>query len=1038
MTAPLQLRTFGDFLLERVHEDGTAETVYRAGKLLALLLHLTIRDERPQRRAELADLFWGDEAPEKARASLRQAIASLHRLLGESALIATRETVELAPGTVETDHERFLDAVRRHDVDGVMTLYRGSFLAEEPRAGAVFERWAGVERVRLRQLFLEEMQGGVSAALQTNEIGRATEIARAIRVAEPEEAEGVRLLFDALGAGGRRSDARRVIETFVTHLAQSEETLPPDLVDRLERVRVTDEDRVGDAASLEGLGATLVGRETVLSELIAAAEQARRGTCRSVMLVGVSGSGKSRVLDEFDARLRLRGSRTIRIGLRPTMRGVSYAGLAEIIREFALLPGALGVSPVTAATLVEFLPELRRLFPVAVLSSASETDRLRRRMDALLDLTGAIADRRAVSVLIDDAQYLDAETLAVLRTLPSLKEIRLLLVLAAWTPILDGTDGVEVLELPPLPAESIRQMLEGEARWTGANWEGPFVDRLVAITGGLPYFTIGVVQSLRNAGILSTTGGVWSAVDPGRVVDQIASHHSQSFEVGSLTDVERTLLQILSVWGRAIPDLALCEIARTVSIGATEESCRAALDGLEVRGLILMREGAWVLAHDTIAEALRPAEGPRAWNEIRRATVGWWMAQPALDLPMLEHLALLCAIGDDLPLAVALVESVTRSGRWHRGHLLSAEQLAIRLAVASGRPDWGAQLYRAMGWMARRSRRQLAWFAAAVALGCVSLLVTIVMLWPRLRIEVEPLGDTLPASRLGTLHVQPRVGVFNGFGRRLRLSGQVRVRGQSGTRLIGDTIIELTDGRAQFQKLALTDYVVDSSGNGTPVPQHLHFEVSGLIVGASSPIRGMIGPTSDGIRIIRAVINGQTLDSTLTARIPVGTPLEVELTFSYTTPETTVNYVVGAGPTWLDPQTSVIRLAGLPRPIIDAWQTVEFEVSAARRPGHHHLLLLFRAEDSVDHLFSATNWAAGPPVWGDGNDLTTVITEAQVQELRREGVFQFDRYLQGRYRTQQAQLPGLGRRLMRYRDVYQALTPIQGAAIEVDFVEPPR
>jgi len=166
--------------------------------------------------------------------------------------------------------------------------------------------------------------------------------------------------------------------------------------------------------------------------------------------------------------------------------------------------------------------------------------------------------------------------------------------------------------------------------------------------------------------------------------------------------------------------------------------------------------------------------------------------------------------------------------------------------------------------------------------------------------------------------------------------------------------------------------------------------------------------------------------------------LEVELTFSYTTPETTVNYVVGAGPTWLDPQTSVIRLAGLPRPIIDAWQTVEFEVSAARRPGHHHLLLLFRAEDSVDHLFSATNWAAGPPVWGDGNDLTTVITEAQVQELRREGVFQFDRYLQGRYRTQQAQLPGLGRRLIRYRDVYEALTPIQGAAIEVDFVEPPR
>lgn len=1038
MTAPLQLRTFGDFLLERVHEDGTTETVYRAGKLLALLLHLGIRGERPQRRVELADLFWGDEAPEKARASLRQAIASLHRLLGESALIATRETVQVAPGTVETDRDRFLGAVQRHDVDGVMTLYRGSFLAGEPRAGAAFERWVGVERVRLRQLFLEVMQGAVSTALQTNEIGRATEIARAVRVAEPDEAEGVRLLFDALGAGGRRSDACRVIETFANHLAQGEETLPPDLVQRLERARVADADRLRDAASLEGLGATLVGRETVLSELIAAAEQARRGRYRSIMLVGVSGSGKSRVLDEFDARLRLRGSRTIRIRLLPTMRALPFAGLAEIIRELSRLPGALGVSTVTAATLVEFLPELRRLFPAAVLSRVSETDRVRRRLDALLDLTEAVADRRALSVLIDDAQHLDAETLSALRALPRLQEVRLLLVLAAWTPMLDGTDGLEVLELPPLPAASVREMLEDAAHWTGATWEGPFVDRLVATTGGLPRLIIGIVRSLRDAGILGTEGGVWSTADPGRLVDQIASHRAQGLEVERLTDMERTLLQILSLWGRAIPDPALCGIARTLSIGASADSCRAALDALEVQGLVLMRQGAWVLAHDTIAEVLRLPEDPTVWDRIRRATVGWWMSQPALDLPTLEHLALLCALGDDLPLAVALVESVTRDTRWLRTQLLSAGQLSSRLAAASGRPDWAAELYRAMGWIVRRSRHQLAWFAAAVALGCVFLLVFIVLLWPRLRIEVEPLGDAEPVSRAGTLHVQPRVGVFNGFGRRLRIRGQVRVRGQPGTQLIGDTILELTDGRAQFQKLALADYVVDSNGNGNPVPQHLHFEASGLIVGTSSRILGMIGPTSDGIRIIRAVINGQALDSTLTARIPVGTPLHVELTFSYTTPQTTVNYVVGAGPTWLDPQSSVIRLAGLPRPIVDAWQTVEFDVIAARRPGHHHLLVLFRAEDSVDHLFSATNWAFGPPVWGDGNDLVTVISEAQVQELRREGVFHFDRYLQGPYRTQQAQPPLGGRRLMRYQNVYEDRTPIQGAAIEIDFVEPPR
>jgi len=241
--------------------------------------------------------------------------------------------------------------------------------------------------------------------------------------------------------------------------------------------------------------------------------------------------------------------------------------------------------------------------------------------------------------------------------------------------------------------------------------------------------------------------------------------------------------------------------------------------------------------------------------------------------------------------------------------------------------------------------------------------------------------------------------------------------------------------------LVLTDFVLDSSGGGlTPVPQRLRFHGSGLIVGTSTLIHGMVGATSDGIRIIRASINGQELDSTLTARIPAGTPLQVELTFSYTTPATTVNYVVGAGPTWLDPRTSVIRLAGLPRPVIDAWQSVEFDVPASPSPGHHHLLILFRAEDSVDHLFSATNWAMGAPIWGDGNDIAATVTEAQVQALRRDGRFSYDLYLQSPYRTKQAQPVLSGRRInRRLWEVTQfESTPIQGAAIEIDFFQPGR
>jgi len=553
MTTPLQLRTFGDFLLERVHEDGTTETVYRAGKLLALLLHLTIRGEIPLRRAELADLFWGDEVPERARASLRQAIASLHRLLGDSVLVATRETIQLAPGAVDTDRGRFTDAVARRDVDAVVTLYRGSFLATEPRVGAQFERWVDAERRRLRRSYLLVMEGAVSEAMQAGEVTRATELARAVRVAEPSEADGVRLLFDALSAVGRRSDARWVIEAFADQVGSAPEDLPTALVQRLERVRESGEptvremERPFDAAALSGLGAELAGRDTILTALIAAAERARLGTPSSIMLTGVSGSGKSRVLDEFEARLRLRGARTMRVRLLPAMRTVPYSGLADILRALAAMPGAIGVSAVTAASLVEFLPELRSEFPAAEVPTIVVADQVRRRQEALLDLASAVAERRAISLLVDDGQYLDPQSLAVLRGIPRLRATRLLCVVAAWTPVLDGTDGVEVLDLPPLSATSIEEMLQPVATWTGAGWEAPFVDRLAATTQGLPQLVIQRVRELLREGALRTEGGSWSTADPEGLLRRVTEEQALAIDLGPLTDTSRLLTRIISV-----------------------------------------------------------------------------------------------------------------------------------------------------------------------------------------------------------------------------------------------------------------------------------------------------------------------------------------------------------------------------------------------------------------------------------------------------------------------------------------------------------
>ena len=44
-------------------------------------------------------------------------------------------------------------------------------------------------------------------------------------------------------------------------------------------------------------------------------------------------------------------------------------------------------------------------------------------------------------------------------------------------------------------------------------------------------------------------------------------------------------------------------------------------------------------------------------------------------------------------------------------------------------------------------------------------------------------------------------------------------------------------------------------------------------------------------------------------------------------------------------------------------------VVAPRQPGTYRLIFVFQAEPTVEHILSATNWTAGRPVWGDGNDV---------------------------------------------------------------------
>src|SRR6187397_598744 len=89
----LRIHAVGGFHVEVEGRERTSPTPDRATALLAWLA----LNPGNHRRSAVAARFWPDVLDESARASLRSALWSLRRALGEEALVATRDRVGLAP-----------------------------------------------------------------------------------------------------------------------------------------------------------------------------------------------------------------------------------------------------------------------------------------------------------------------------------------------------------------------------------------------------------------------------------------------------------------------------------------------------------------------------------------------------------------------------------------------------------------------------------------------------------------------------------------------------------------------------------------------------------------------------------------------------------------------------------------------------------------------------------------------------------------------------------------------------------------------------
>ncbi len=530
------------------------------------------------------------------------------------------------------------------------------------------------------------------------------------------------------------------------------------------------------------LGQRFVGREEVLAKLFRQLADARAGRTARVLVVGPPGLGKSRVLDEFEARLTPRIARVARIRFLPAMRAIPGSALAEFARALCTLPGAMGVSERSAATLVQLLPELRLLFPAAPVLEIAASELARARVAAIADLIAAVAEDRLTVLLRDDEHNVDPESRVVLDGASLRSDLRLLDVRTSRVRLPDASPDREEIVLPPLAPTEVQALFASIGILPDEPWVEQALERLTLRSAGIPQLIMQRVRALGDRGALRVAGDRWRVEDPSGFVSAASDEDELAQTVGGLHPSARLALTLLAQWRRPLRELDALALLGTFDPTRPRGEWRSAFAELEMRGLVTLRDDGWTVAHDTIAESSLAAQTTAEAEQVKALFIGYWSEPGRMTVPVLEHLALLCGARNMQHAAVALVRAASRDRRL-RDFGLRGRALAGRVATASGHPEWERELYAAIGWYRRRSRGTVMAIGALTGIAAAGLFWLGGMIRPRVVVESEPMADAAGLDGTGstaTFVIQPRVGIYDGFGRRLaRYAGTVRVRGRN-------------------------------------------------------------------------------------------------------------------------------------------------------------------------------------------------------------------------------------------------------------------
>ena len=449
-----------------VVERDAVPVVFDTKKAVALLALLAVAG-REQSRERLAAQLWPDADPVHARGSLRRTLSVTAAAVGEGLLIS-RIAVGLQPGRMRVDVADFAALIARPDAASLergVRLYRDDFLTGfSLRACPEFEDWQSATADRLRQDLAGALERLVAACVTAGELARGLDHARRWLSLDPLHEPAHQALIRLQAWTGQRSAALRQYRSLVRVLSRELAVSPLP-----ETTRLYDDVRAGRLRPATGHAPAtpppdgpgsrpsrrvparpatadrrwpLIGRATELRAL-EEAWQAVGGTGGQVVAVtGEAGCGKSRLIEEFRARIEASGGTAVTGRCHDGESGLPFALSADLLRAAAAArPGLPALLPPHVAAMAGLTPELaaaHRDMPEPPLSSPVALTRMYAALAATLLAAARPAERGgAGAVLVEDVHWADGPSLDLLAYLVRRLADWPLLLVVSWRPEAD-------------------------------------------------------------------------------------------------------------------------------------------------------------------------------------------------------------------------------------------------------------------------------------------------------------------------------------------------------------------------------------------------------------------------------------------------------------------------------------------------------------------------------------------------------------------------------------------------------------------------